>query len=447
MESALPIKFAHTPMQSTISNPNQHASNHIHTHAAPHPSRLPNGMELARTLDSSSALPELPKLGPTLPQLWISSDNPCENPFLPRTTSAALGSCLVPQPLHPNRICIPSVMFPASEATDSSIFKKLTRNSYDSNCDFGTPPGPPSTFCGKGKAMQQLPSVHTLASHALKPLSNAPADLPHAFMQGSQVSTCNTNKGKRQFSSNHQFCAAGAVNQPLHSQASATNSSNSRCSPFQEPSNEERYAYGDADVQHVVCPLSSRSPTSIATPMLGSETEWNASTPKAICRGIGTRRQRRYTQATPSKFCHICQKSDKATVHAVCSNIHEGLCRKVICKGCCVQYGWDWMSANAAGTAWQCPHCMQTCPNRAQCKTYQKTNIRRKIGAMKRREESRGEAAKAAVATALAKGFTRAGGALGTPQLELGLTAGYALAGDVARRNAMRPNAYAEHAA
>lgn len=91
-------------------------------------------------------------------------------------------------------------------------------------------------------------------------------------------------------------------------------------------------------------------------------------------------RKKRYHDATPSTHCHVCCRPSSAVPMAVCANIREGMCRKVVCNRCMAEYGWDWDNAVAADTRWVCPHCADSCANvpRAQCHTYQRTNSRRK---------------------------------------------------------------------
>lgn len=98
-----------------------------------------------------------------------------------------------------------------------------------------------------------------------------------------------------------------------------------------------------------------------------------------------SRVQRRYRDARPSNFCHICQKFQKGHAYVICANIQSGLCRKIVCKSCCFSFGWNWKEAMDSGNVWCCPHCTDTCPSRAQCFTYERTNKRRRLGIMKKR--------------------------------------------------------------
>lgn len=97
------------------------------------------------------------------------------------------------------------------------------------------------------------------------------------------------------------------------------------------------------------------------------------------------RAQRKYRDARPSNFCHVCQKFQKGSTYAICSNIRNGLCRKVLCQSCFLCFGWDWNEAVDIRKNWCCPHCTDICPPRAQCFTYERTNNRRRLGIMKKR--------------------------------------------------------------
>lgn len=98
------------------------------------------------------------------------------------------------------------------------------------------------------------------------------------------------------------------------------------------------------------------------------------------------RARRRYADAASSKFCHICQKSNKGSMHIVCSNIEHGLCRKAICRSCVGAYmKLDIDEVSSANSGFLCPHCLGTCPPRSQCVTYSRTNMRRRAGQLKQR--------------------------------------------------------------
>lgn len=104
---------------------------------------------------------------------------------------------------------------------------------------------------------------------------------------------------------------------------------------------------------------------------------------------LDSRNHRRYRDARPSNFCHVCQRYQKRNTFAICTNIKNGLCRKVVCHECFLSNGWDWEKAMDNCKSWCCPHCTDTCPRRAQCFTYGKTNNRRRLGIMKKRNFTR----------------------------------------------------------
>lgn len=94
---------------------------------------------------------------------------------------------------------------------------------------------------------------------------------------------------------------------------------------------------------------------------------------------------RRYSRATPSRFCHICARSNDIVALVPCRNVHFGVCRKTVCLKCFQDQGWDWNEANANPSLFSCSHCMKCCPPNAQCRTYQRTNERRRQICMKKR--------------------------------------------------------------
>lgn len=97
------------------------------------------------------------------------------------------------------------------------------------------------------------------------------------------------------------------------------------------------------------------------------------------------RRAAKFDKPIPSRFCHICSRTPKSVRLAVCSKIKFGTCRKVICEKCFVKYGYgdfeDALKTNETG--WLCPHCNDTCPARAQCRTYQRINDRLRVTRLK----------------------------------------------------------------
>eukprot|EP00180_Rhodochaete_pulchella_P001400 Plantae.Rhodophyta-Rhodochaete_pulchella.ctg22114.p1 GENE.Plantae.Rhodophyta-Rhodochaete_pulchella.ctg22114~~Plantae.Rhodophyta-Rhodochaete_pulchella.ctg22114.p1 ORF type:complete len:227 (+),score=19.52 Plantae.Rhodophyta-Rhodochaete_pulchella.ctg22114:738-1418(+) len=75
----------------------------------------------------------------------------------------------------------------------------------------------------------------------------------------------------------------------------------------------------------------------------------------------------------PSRFCHICGKKPHCTVR-VCTSIETGTCQKIVCTNCIHRF-----HLSNARDAWRCCHCLKTCPTRAQCHYYGKTNRARHL--------------------------------------------------------------------
>jgi len=96
--------------------------------------------------------------------------------------------------------------------------------------------------------------------------------------------------------------------------------------------------------------------------------------------GLPPRSVRKYTNARASNHCHICQRSSKAVPSVACANIRRGTCRKIICELCFEAFNIDRAPpvASVEESTWLCTHCTLTCPRRAQCWTYRRTNSRRR---------------------------------------------------------------------
>lgn len=62
-----------------------------------------------------------------------------------------------------------------------------------------------------------------------------------------------------------------------------------------------------------------------------------------------------YADAKPSMHCHVCCRSAKNVKMHVCSRIHEGTCRKVVCVRCFMENDWKYE------TGWTCCHCQGIC--------------------------------------------------------------------------------------
>eukprot|EP00184_Porphyridium_aerugineum_P002260 CAMPEP_0184697902 /NCGR_PEP_ID=MMETSP0313-20130426/4691_1 /TAXON_ID=2792 /ORGANISM="Porphyridium aerugineum, Strain SAG 1380-2" /LENGTH=562 /DNA_ID=CAMNT_0027156749 /DNA_START=200 /DNA_END=1888 /DNA_ORIENTATION=+ len=115
--------------------------------------------------------------------------------------------------------------------------------------------------------------------------------------------------------------------------------------------------------------------------------EKDAGLMKELEQFAGKPKIRRYSNATASRFCHVCARSLE-TVRAIsCFNTVFGVCRKIICEKCFEMYGWDWEAASKPGARWSCVHCKGICPERAQCNTYKKTNQRRRLKGLERRKK------------------------------------------------------------
>lgn len=108
------------------------------------------------------------------------------------------------------------------------------------------------------------------------------------------------------------------------------------------------------------------------------------------------RRAAKFEKPVPSRFCHVCSRTPKNVRLAVCSKIKFGTCRKVICEKCFDQYDYgDFVKAlDMNNSEWVCPHCLDSCPSRAQCCTYQRINDRLRIRRLKQ-DRPRGRASRA----------------------------------------------------
>lgn len=95
---------------------------------------------------------------------------------------------------------------------------------------------------------------------------------------------------------------------------------------------------------------------------------------------------RRYSTSTASKFCHICARSAKLVSLVTCRNVRFGLCRKTICYKCFTEQGWNWELALERPNDFWCSHCLSVCPRNAQCRTYERTNERRRQEGVKKRQ-------------------------------------------------------------
>jgi hypothetical protein len=113
------------------------------------------------------------------------------------------------------------------------------------------------------------------------------------------------------------------------------------------------------------------------------------------------------SNASASKYCHVCTRSANAVEMAYCKNIARGTCRKIICCKCALEFQWpDVTSAindRAIAAQWECVHCRNVCPPKAQCNTYGRINLQRRERGKRKREEKAAAAAAARAAEANAK--------------------------------------------
>lgn len=103
------------------------------------------------------------------------------------------------------------------------------------------------------------------------------------------------------------------------------------------------------------------------------------------------RRSAKFENPIPSRFCHVCSRTPKNIRIAVCSQIREGTCRKVVCEKCFLDYQFGTFdhALNLRTSNWICPHCLEECPPRAQCSTYGRINDRLRVNRLKQERPSR----------------------------------------------------------
>ncbi|GJQ15475.1 hypothetical protein GpartN1_g7266.t1 [Galdieria partita] len=90
------------------------------------------------------------------------------------------------------------------------------------------------------------------------------------------------------------------------------------------------------------------------------------------------RKPRKYRELKYSKFCHICNRNMRRVPLYYCANSEKGLCRKALCLFCIGDYRISVDDRKDGSKGFICTHCEGVCPERAQCKTYLKTNLRRR---------------------------------------------------------------------
>mmetsp|Transcript_10513 Transcript_10513/g.21165 ORF Transcript_10513/g.21165 Transcript_10513/m.21165 type:complete len:297 (-) Transcript_10513:189-1079(-) len=90
----------------------------------------------------------------------------------------------------------------------------------------------------------------------------------------------------------------------------------------------------------------------------------------------------------PSKYCHLCGHTASVDHRVLCRNIAAGSCRKTICRSCFMNQGWSFDEC-ARNPNWECSHCRNECPQRAQCTYYARTNKKRHVNLMLRKAVQR----------------------------------------------------------
>ena len=100
------------------------------------------------------------------------------------------------------------------------------------------------------------------------------------------------------------------------------------------------------------------------------------------------RRAAKFEKPRASRFCHVCSRTPKSVRLVTCANIQTGTCRKVVCIKCFETYNLGDFEAVEKGTQeWPCTHCTNQCPERAQCKTYQRTNDKLRLKRLKQEKQ------------------------------------------------------------
>jgi len=122
------------------------------------------------------------------------------------------------------------------------------------------------------------------------------------------------------------------------------------------------------------------SPESERTPPRHAELRKAADALLASRPADRVKRVKLYHDQAPSGFCHVCARHPPAVRLLPCANFAKHTCRKVVCDKCFSAFGWDFEEALANHENWECTHCRQICPERAQCKNYTRGNARRRLG-------------------------------------------------------------------
>jgi hypothetical protein len=103
------------------------------------------------------------------------------------------------------------------------------------------------------------------------------------------------------------------------------------------------------------------------------------------------RKKATFDAPTPSNFCHICSRTPSRGIRlAICSGLQLGQCRKVVCERCFSDHalGCSFDEAKATFKDWKCAHCSGSCPERAQCRTYQTVNKKLRLQRLRQAAET-----------------------------------------------------------
>jgi Zinc-finger domain of monoamine-oxidase A repressor R1 len=102
-----------------------------------------------------------------------------------------------------------------------------------------------------------------------------------------------------------------------------------------------------------------------------------------------SRKKAKFDSPVASRFCHVCSRTPKNVRLAVCCKITDGVCRKVICEKCFVEFGYGSFEGALHEKNWLCPHCAGVCPERAQCRTYSRINDKLRVSRLKQPKQPR----------------------------------------------------------
>lgn len=81
--------------------------------------------------------------------------------------------------------------------------------------------------------------------------------------------------------------------------------------------------------------------------------------------------QKQSEHKRPSRFCHICLRRAERVTAVACARLTTARCRKVVCKRCFDEHGWDWRAAITKRSGWTCSHCQHMYVFRKQYRSLQ----------------------------------------------------------------------------